>query len=347
MVSAFIKPVNSNRRASIDTVARIAGVSKSTVSNVFTGRKKVTPDIRTRILEIAAKTGYQPHYAARVLATRKTGMIGVLVSELYNPNTSAIVQNLEQALRARNYKLLLGLNYGNPDNGREYLKQFAAGMVDGIVNLLSEVSFSEAVRVCGNVPVVAWGSSGPESPIYLDYPAGAGAALEHLWDLGHRKIAYVSLCDSLQLGSVKSEIYTNFYNRHGLAPDETLCVGGDSRPESGYRLAAILHERGATAIYAGNDLMAFGILRWARETGVRVPENLSVIGFDDNPMATLVSPPLTTVQMPVARMTELIVQGLIDRIEGKPPGQQEVILPQLIVRQSTGPVPTQNGKKEA
>jgi DNA-binding LacI/PurR family transcriptional regulator len=298
-------------------------------------------------LEIAAKTGYQPHYAAQVLATRKTAMIGVLVSELYNPNTSAIVQNLEQALRARKYKLLLGLNYGNRDSGLEYLKQFAAGMVDGIINLLPEVNFSEAVRVCGNVPVVTWGSSGPESPIYLDYPAGVNAALEHLWNLGHRKIACISLCDSLQIGYIKSDIYTSFCNRHGLTLDETLCVGGDSRPESGYRLASVLHERGATAIYAGNDLMAFGILRWARETVLRVPEDLSVIGSDDNPMATLVSPPLTTVQMPVARMTELTVQGLIDRIEGKPPGQQEVILPQLIVRQSTGPVPTQNGKKEA
>jgi DNA-binding LacI/PurR family transcriptional regulator len=347
MVSASIKPVRPKRPVSIETVARIAKISKSTVSNTFTGRKNVTPEIRSRILEIAEKVGYRPHYAAQVLASRKTRMIGVLISELYNPNTGAIVQNLEQALLKHNYKMLLGLTYGNHGRSLEYLRQFATGMVDGIINTLPEVTFSEAVRECRNLPIVTWCSPAPESPVYMDFAAGIQAALEHLWGQGHRKIGFITLAGAVQMIGCRSDIYTNFYTRQGLEPDETLCVGGDSLADAGYRLGSVLHERGATAIYAGNDLMAFGILRWARETGLRVPDDLSVVGFDDNPMATLVSPPLTTVQMPVSRLSEITVQGLIDRIEGKPPGQQEVVVPRLIVRQSTGPVPKLSGKDGA
>jgi DNA-binding LacI/PurR family transcriptional regulator len=339
MALAAIKSVTPKSRTSILNVARIAGVSKSTVSNTFSGRKNVNPEMRRRILEIAGKVGYRPHYAAQVLATRKTMMIGVLLSELYNPNTAAIVQNLEQALLKYNYKMLLGLTYNNHDRGIEYLRQFATGMVDGIINTLPEVTFSEAVRECQDLPIVTWCSPAPESPVYMDFPTGVQAALEHLWELGHRKIGFISLAGAIRIIGCKSDIYTNFYARHGVTPDETLCVGGDSQAESGYRLGSVLHDRGVTAIFSGNDLMAFGILRWAREAGLRVPEDLSVIGFDDNPMATLVSPPLTTVQMPVSRLAEITVQGLIDRIEGKPLRQQEVIVPRLIVRQSTGPVP--------
>jgi len=325
-------------RISIDGIARLAGVSKSTVSNTFSGRKFVNPEVRERIQEVAARMGYRPHYAAKVLATRKTMMIGVLVSELYNPNTSAIVQSFEQALLRRKYKMLLGLTYGSRERGIEYLEQFGTGMVDGIITTLPEVPFREAVRSSGTIPLMVWCSVAAGSPAILDHEAGINCALEHLWELGHRRIGMISLSSCVNVGPVSSESYVRFMNRKGMPVDESLLVGGDSHAQSGYQLGSVLWQRGATAIFARNDLMGFGVLKWAREAGVRVPEDLSVVGADDNPMATLVAPPLTTIQMPVDQLTELTVRGLIDQIEGRPPRQQELIIPRLIVRESTGPV---------
>ncbi len=328
----------SGRSSAIEAVAVRAGVSKSTVSNTFTGRKSVSPKAKQRVMAAARELGYRPNHAAQVLATKRTRTIGVLVQELHNPHTSALVEALERELSRHGYKVMLGLTHGDHERALEYLRQFSTGMVDGAINLAPQVTLSQAVRESGQVPVVTYLRPHPESPAYVNYDVGVREALEHLWGLGHRRIGFIAIPDTAWDVAMeeRQRAFHEAYTVRGKKPIEQLIVAGDGRAESGYRLGAVLAQRGATAIIAGNDLMACGVIRWCREAELRVPQDLSVIGIDDCPLATWISPALTSIQIPIALLAEVTVTGLLDRLEGQRPAQQAVLNARLVIRETTG-----------
>jgi len=338
-------------RVTIDDIARRAGVSKSTVSHALSGRRPISNKVRQRILDVVDRVGYRPSSTARSLAMRKTMVIGVLTPGIQNPYSAAFVETLERAMKERNYKMLLGIS-SDRQEALAYLRDFRSGMVDWVMNMVSSLSSLDARLACRDIPVVTYQRPEPESPVYLDFISGVLQGMEHLWSLGHRRIGFIATNTAApeELEEQRLLGYRQYLDRQQVEVDPELIMEGGGRMEDGFELGARLHRRGATAIFASNDLMAMGVLHWARESEVNVPRDLSVIGFDDIPQAVYAVPPLTTVQIPLRVLSSVMVRELVNRIEGQTHMQQEVVVPKLIIRKSTGPAarqPAENGGNHA
>jgi LacI family transcriptional regulator len=326
----------------IADVARRVGVSPSTVSHALSRKRPVSRELRQQIQMAIQEMGYRPHFAARSLVNRKTGMIGLLVSELYNPATGALVEAFEKALFERGYKMLLGLVLGDTARLESYLHEFGSGMVEGVINLDPNFESAQLRRQLVGVPVITYLRPVADTPVHIDRAAGVMQAMEHLWTLGHRQIGLITADPQTRGGAgagPREMGYRNFYLRQQVAVRPEWIAYGDWRMETGYEHAEGLIRCGCTAIVAGNDLIAIGSIRRARELGLSVPADLSVVGFDDSPMALMVDPPLTTIQKNETDLARWTVEALIDRIVGRPPQQQRVIVPRLIVRGSTAAAP--------
>lgn len=328
-----------NARITIADVAKRVGVARSTVSHALSGKRPITAEVRQRVQDAIRELGYKPSFAARSLALNKTGMIGVLVSEVYNPYTGTVLDALERELVKHGYKVLLGLSNGQLDRITSYLDEFGSGMVDGLINLEPTLDPGDLIRQLPNIPSVTYMRSGNATPrVYLDFADGAEKAIEHLWLLGHRKIGYISgplvdLGAQHRLNGVQ-----RFFLRQRVEIRPEWIKEGDWSIEGGERMVWPLVDSGCTAVLTGNDLMAIGAIRGLRSRNIVVPRDISIVGFDDSPLATLVDPPLTTVQIPVIDLVRATVEELMDLMAGRSQPQAQVISPSLIIRSSTGPV---------
>ncbi len=332
-----LKPLT--RRVTISDVARKVGVSRSTVSHALSGKRPITEEVRHRVQEAIRELGYQPSFAARSLVLKKTGMIGVLVQEIQNPYTGIVLDALESELVRHQYKVLLGLSNGNQARIDSYINEFGSGMVDGLVNLEPQLDPVDLTQRMPHIPVVTFMRSAFAAPRkVLDFSAGVEDAMKHLWLLGHRKIGFIAGPQRDASARNRLEGYRRFYlGQHAeIHPD--WVQQGDWCIESGERLIWPIIAAGCTAIAASNDIMAIGAIRALRARNMNVPRDVSVVGFDDSPLAALIDPPLTTVQVPVRELVRATVNELMDRIAGRPQPQSEVIFPSLIVRSSTAPV---------
>ncbi len=320
------------------TVAKKAGVSASTVSYVLSGKRTISPKVCRKVRKIIDELGYRANPAARTLSSKKSMQIGIVTDEISNSISSCLVETLEEKFSRHGYKVLLGISKWDRPKAFQYIREFASGMTDGIINMVGGISIDEAIRESRGIPVITHMRPQKESPVYIDMLTGSMLVMEHLWSLGHRKIGFIRTPDDApEVGMERREMgYRQFFARMAINPPENLIMEGKGLVENGYRCAEPLLKAGATAIFASNDMMAVGVLQWAYQKGIKVPEELSVAGFDDSPIALAVSPPLTTVQIPVTIIAEKTAQALIDRINGKEIVRQEVIVPTLIVRQSTG-----------
>ena len=329
-----------NMRVKISDVAKVAGVSSSTVSHVLSGNRPISPEVCLRVRQVIESLGYRPNYAAKSLASHRTMKVGVVSDEISNSISGVLVEAMNRYLRENGYSMLLGVCEFKKENAINYLREFSSGMVDGVINMIGSVSVQEAARECKTVPTITYLRAHQECPVYYDRTSGIILALEHLWSLGHRKIGFIAVSDTNPETAVEErEIgYRQFFVRMGIQPDENLIVTGNNKIESGYIYAEKLMKAGATAIMASNDMMAVGVLQWAHQNQIRVPDELSVAGFDDAPIALAVAPTLTTVQMPIDILAEKTVNALISKIKGETPRQQEVLVPRLIIRNSTGKV---------
>lgn len=334
-------------KSTITEVARKAGVSISTVSHALSGKRPISCSVKERIFAAAASLDYRPAYAAQLMATRRTMQVGILVDEISNAQTGALISAIEQGLRDHGYKILLGIVSGNPDVARKYLRDFAGGVVDAALNMVGGIGVMEASALCPSVPVLTHLRPHQDSPAYVDFVAGALLAMEHLWGLGHRRIGLLAMNETNEETSLDqiSLGYRQFFCRMGLDVDEGLMLCGNKEASGGVRLGALLFKRGATAVFSANDMMAVGILQWAVANGIKIPKELSVVSFDDSPLASVVAPPLTCVQLPVARMAELTVAAILRRIEGRPCLQQEILVPKLLIRNSTMPPPPRERRR--
>jgi len=326
------------KKVTISTVAEKAGVSCSTVSHVLSGNRPISKKVCERVRRIIKKLGYSPNPIARGLALSRTIHVGVLIEEVVNSISSASIGAIERALREHGYRILLGICGKDRAVALSYLREFSSGFADGVINMVPQIGAMEAVRECRGIPVITYIRPCRGAPVLFDSEKGGMLAAEHLWNLGHKKIGLIFVkesapevkCDGRELG------YRRFFAEKNIEVDETLIMGGNNTIESGYALAEKLSKAGASAIFASNDMMAAGVIQWAHDSGTSIPGDLSVVGFDDSPIAQIVSPRLTSVQLPVGILMRKTVQALIDRIDGKEFPRQEVIGPELIVRNSTG-----------
>jgi len=334
----------AKRPATLWDVAALAGVSHQTVSRVVNDRPNVAAPTRARVLAAIDALGYLPNVAARNLVTRKSLTVGIASygNNFFGP--SQMLAHIETSFRERGYALTLStMPTLTPDGLAAAIQDLRARAVDGIVMITPMITTDlETVRsACNGVPFVMVdidiGLAAPS--VVIDQRRGGQLAAEHLLRLGHDKIALIRGPRSWTGSMLRHAGFTEALSRHGIAP--ALSGTGDWTPASGYQVAtALLHKRTPfTALVAANDEMALGAIRALHEHGLRVPEDVSVIGFDDTPSSAFFEPPLTTVRQDFTALGVDAAEYLIEQIDHpERPAKQRVLEPQLVVRRSTARV---------
>lgn len=328
-------------------VAKQAGVSTATVSKVLSGQPYVSEKTRAKVLAAVAQLDYVPNVAARGLAGARTNIIGMVISYdpdylFTDPHLLQIFRGVAEVATAHNYALLLSTGGPGEDGLSAYQRLLGQRYVDGAI---VEGSIGERgptlLRERG-YPLVAVGYSETLPCVHSADRDGAEQITKHLLALGHRRIGVICGPASDRLNTeARLNGYRDALTGAGILLDERLLTYGTFLPPSGYAAAAQLMAlpEPPSAIFAFNDRMAFGALQWLRERGVRVPEEVSVVGFDDNPGTEQSDPPLTTVRQlsrEQGRQAARLLFELIQRPD--PTARQEVALPTtLIVRRSTAP----------
>ena len=348
------------RRPRIADVAREAGVSKTAVSFAFNNPDRLAPETASRIRDVADSLGYRPHPVARMLTQRQTHTIGVLTPQALsvifsNPFFGAFNEGVALAAEQEGY----ALHFISPLHG-SLAQAMSQATVDGVVAVGLSASHPEVEQIrAAGVPLVMVDSSAlPDQPgVEIDDEGGARAAAEHLVMLGHRDILIVSVeppPPALELepeGVMGRRLrgYRSGLEAKGVELDPRAVVVAPASIEGG--LVALHRAWGAglrpTGVLVMSDAMAIGVLRAARELGLRVPEDLSVVGFDDIDVSQHVSPPLTTVHQPIRRKGESAVRILLSVVQRRDRDPEQLRLEtRLIVRASTGPAPRRRQEVE-
>lgn len=329
------------RPPAMSDVARVAGVSHQTVSRVLNGHPSVREETRGRVLEAIASTGYRRNPAARALVTRRTGTVGVVTSgsALFGPTSTLIA--IENAARdAGRFVSVATVAQWEADAMRRALEHFLDQGVDGVVVVAGHDDAVDAVRrFASPVPVVLVGPPALPGPgprtIAVDQYAGARAAVRHLLDLGHRDVAHVAGPEHWLDARRRVSGWQDELRAAGVEPGPVLPA--DWRADSGYRTGRRLVADGLpTAVFAANDQLALGLLHAFAEAGVRVPGDVSVVGFDDIDGAAHFVPPLTTVRQGFRELGARCLRMLLELIDGGDP-HADAVVPELVVRESSGP----------
>lgn len=320
--------------ATIRDVARALGLHMSTVSRTFSAPHLVNSDTRRRVLAMAEQLGYRPNRAARALVTGRTHNLGLIVADIANPFFPPLVKAAEQQARARDHHLFVADTDEDPLVEAE-LVQALAKQVDGILLCSPRMSNARIDQLREDVPLVTINRRVPGlRAVVMDEAAGATAAVEHLVGLGHRRIALLTgPRGSWSSGQIRRAAAATA-ERNGAR----LVVFGPNAPitDSGAIRARQVCEDGASAVVAYNDVMAIGLIEGLDQLGLRVPADVSVIGFDDIPASRLVRPKLTTIANPTAAAGRAAVDLLLQEANGSL-GAAELTLPTtLMIRDSTG-----------
>ncbi len=337
-------PGRAGRRPTLETVAARAGVSKSLVSLVLRDSPKVSAASREAVLRAVEELGYRPNAAARLLAEQRSRTVGVLLNDLRQPWFADMLDGLTPVLHAAGKQILLGDGRIDRMMDETLTWSFLDLGVDGLV-LAGSVPVSPTVTdVASKIPTVAVGGMDPGLPhvdvLANDNHLGATLAVRHLLDLGHRRIAHISGLPAAA-GSRRVQGYEDTMRLAGLGA-HVLVERGDMTEEGGYRAAVRLLSRTdrPTAIFAANDMSCIGALSAAAALGVRVPGELSLVGFDNSALARLRALWLTSVDGTAYVMGQQAARTLMARIEHPDaPGETQLMPPRLEVRGSSGPAP--------
>jgi DNA-binding LacI/PurR family transcriptional regulator len=335
-----------SRPAVMTDVARLAGVSAQTVSRVLNDHPHVAEETRTRVLAAMDKLGYRRNLTARALVTRRTDTIGVIAFDTGLHGPASTLFSLEQAARERGYHVHVATVPDLSEAGfTEAVERLREHSVSGVVVLAPQRA---AVRVMAGLPadlpaVAVEGGAAPGiTSVVIDQAGGAVAATRHLVDLGHRRIGHVTGREDWIESAARLSGWQQTMAAAGLAADTVL--PGDWSARSGYEAGLALLSAGVpvTGVFVANDHMALGMIRALAEGGVRIPEDVSVVGFDDIAEAGYLRPPLTTVRQEFAEVGRRCVDLLLQRIEDPDwsSGEDAVVVPAaLVVRASTAPPP--------
>lgn len=331
------------RRVTMEDVAREAGVSRSLVSLVLRESPKVSDVRRARVLAAAERLGYRPNAMARGLASRRTRTLGVLLNELHNPFYAEIMDGVEEAADELGYRLLASTGGSRPRGEARAIDMLLEHRVDGLVLVGPRLQTAAIGATAGQLPVVVVARQVRHRGvdwIANDERAGASLVIDHLTALGHRRIAHVDGGQGAGAGA-RRRAYELAMRDAGLAA-EIRVVAGEYTDLAGVRAAECLLESGAlpTAIFAVNDILATGVIARLEEAGLGVPEDVSVVGYDNTFLAGLRHVSLTTIDQPRPAMGREAVRALVGRVErGCTRPLRVHTMPSLVVRGTTGPVP--------
>ncbi len=329
--------------SSIKDVAKLAGVSISTVSRVLNETAHVSADKKERVLEAVKQLDYSPNPAARSLLLRKTGVIGVVVPFASGEFFSEFLKGVDQTASDLEYFLLISISHRSEADLRKAIRSLEK-RVDGLIVWAPEMKAGEVLGLLSEATHVlllnTYAEDGESDLVDFDNYGGMCAVVEHLVGLGHRDIAFLGGPSSAVDAKDRLRAYRDTISQSEIPPRPELEFDGDFTVEAGYAAAArimALQPR-PSAVAAANDQSAFGIIRGLLDAGLEVPSDISVTGFDDVPSSRYMYPPLTTARVPVRQMGELAVETLVDRIiENRKEPRRELVNVELVVRMSTGP----------
>jgi LacI family transcriptional regulator, repressor for deo operon, udp, cdd, tsx, nupC, and nupG len=329
-----------NAKKNMIEVAAAAGVSVATVSRALQRPELVTEKTRRRVHEAIRRLDYTPNAQARTLRTAQTKLIIAMVADIANPFFSEIIRGIEQVAYENGYSVLLGDTQNIASREQAYADMIAAKQADGLITLIPHVP---RMQIQGRLPFVNACECVKDRSITcigVDNVLGAVAAVNHLVTLGHHHIGFVSGPAASPLTSDRRRGYELALREAGIALDEGLIASGDFSAESGLAAVEILLARKSrfTALFCSNDEMAIGAIRALKSARLRVPEDVSVVGFDDIRFAKYTDPPLTTVAQPKNELGREAMNLLMEILSGgDAPTRKRVLPTDLVVRGSTAP----------
>jgi LacI family transcriptional regulator len=332
--------MTGKRNVTIYEVARRAGVSASTVSRVLSGHLPVSAEKRAAVLAAVEATGYRPNAMAQSLAIGKSRSVGVLTQNIASPLYGEILRGVERTFREADFHPLFACG-ATPEESRGALGLLLSHPVEALVLVGGRFIDEELVGAAGQIPVVAVSRDveGLEDRcLHVDNRRGAHEAVKHLLDLGHRRIVHLAGLAGYSDALERRAGYESALEEAGLAATRELLVLGDFDSASGRTGVEGLLDRRVpfSAVFAANDEMAFGACVALFRRGLRVPQDVSVVGFDDQAPAASFVPPLTTVRQPTFEMGSAAARAVLAALDGEP-GPLPELRTELVVRDSTAP----------
>jgi len=349
------KPLNETR-LSLEDIAKKAGVSRSTVSRVINKEPYVSEKTRARVMEIIEQVSFRPNPAARMLVTQRTQIIGVVVPQVSNVIFAdnsyfpMLLQGASSAINEHDHSMLLWLQQ-NGESREHFAQRIAQNRwMDGVV-LCSIIESDPIIRAVTEIGLpfitverpVGFSSQVIEQSSYVsvDNVHSAMMAVEHLIRLGRRRIAHITGHLTITDGQDRLQGYRLALQRADMPVDENLIFPGYFTREYGYIGMKALLKHKPDAVFAAGDTTAQGALQAIQEAGLRVPDDIALVGFDDLDVATQTVPKLTTIRQPVQQKGSVAASLLIDMVDGQANGPQRVLLPtELVIRQSCGAIPS-------
>lgn len=332
--------------ATIKDVAALAGISYTTVSHVLNKTRPVSEHVRLKVEAAIAELDYVPSAVARSLKARSTATIGLLVPNSVNPYFAELARGIEDGCERNGYCVILCNSDDNPQKQRSYLRVLLEKRIDGLIvasvgedrDLLESLAGVRTPMV-----IVDRALEGVDADLVrIDHEQGGYLATRHLLDLGHRDIACIGGPVDTGASQLRLAGFRRAMAEQGLQVPQGRVLHCDFSSPGGHAAAGhLLDGARPTAIFAGNDMIGFGVLRAAAERNISVPGELSVVGFDDIELSRYVYPPLTTVGQSIRELGESAAQLLLSRIAAPRSGdaEQRIVAPRIVLRESTGPRP--------
>lgn len=333
-----VQETTMERQPSLHEIAQQAGVSVSTVSRYVNGQLALKPDTESRVLAAMERLGYTSLPRPSRSRAVRTGVIGLVVPGVGNAYFGRIAESIVAAAESQGLAVLMASTHSQSRKENEYVQLFAEHSVDAVIYAGNHTSNSALSRlIASGVPVVvideALLDGPPVDTVLVDDYAGAYQAVAHLASMGHERIALVTGPTRLRSVGERRRGFEDALLRAGLDPEGQVRLSGPFSEDFGVgALSRLLAApQPPTAVFAASDLIALGVMTGASNLGITIPDDLSVVGFDDIPAASYVSPRLTTVRMPPERMASAAVSMVIERIEGAARAEQQAIVPVALV----------------
>jgi LacI family transcriptional regulator len=322
-------------------VAERAGVSVNTASRAINNKPDINEETKKRILQIAQELGYVRNDTAVALRTKRTGTLGVVIADNRNPFYAEVLNGIEEAAREKNYHIILTNTQRDYKKEEEAINLLLAKRVDGLlITPVQDRDDDIKNLIDANIPFVIVGRDFENievDAVYNDEVKGGFLATEYLIKKGHKRIALINGFLHKSPAKGRLEGYKKALKKYGIPFDDALVTVGDIDVKDGYERTKQLLEKGLnfTAIFAYNDMMAFGAMQAIKEKGLRIPEDIGLVGYDDIPFASLISPPLTTIRLKKQDLGVESVKLLLSRINGNRKKTKKVMLGvELQIRES-------------